>query len=187
MVQRFWLALAAGAVAASGAAAACDAPHHGGASKGAVRATSASYGAAAPSTLYQPPSSRLDPYAALSKINELRVANGVRPLALDPLLAEAAHAHAADLAKRDAISHYGANGSTPVTRVAATGYDAVLTGENVATGYRHFDEVLDGWLHSPSHRKTLLLPDAAHVGLALVYDRSASSRTFWTMVVAEPF
>ncbi|MEO1013993.1 MAG: CAP domain-containing protein [Pseudomonadota bacterium] len=187
MVRRFCLGILAGMLAATGHAAACDTPHQADALQGVARAIPASYAPAPSTKLYQPPSNRLDPYTALSKINELRLANGVKPLTLDPLLAEAAHAHAADLARRDAISHYGVNGSTPVTRVASTGYDAVLTGENVATGYRDFDEVLDGWLHSPGHRKTLLLPDVVHVGLALVYDRNASSRTFWTMVVAEPF
>ena len=136
---------------------------------------------------YIPPGNRLDPQAALEKINALRQAHGAAPLTLDPALNQAAVIHAEDLASRDAISHYGRDGSTPVTRVAATGYDAVLTGENVATGQRRFDDVLDGWFHSDSHRTTLLLPDAVHVGLALVYNPDSSSRTFWTMVVAEPF
>lgn len=137
--------------------------------------------------VYTPPADRLDPQIALARINQVRAAAGLRPLTLDPSLAEAAKAHAADLAARDAISHYGRDGSTPDKRVAATGYDAVITGENVATGQRDFDEVLDGWLDSESHRRTLLLPEAVHTGLALVYNPKASYRTFWTMVVAEPF
>lgn len=136
---------------------------------------------------YVAPGDRLDPYAALDKINRFRAARGASPLAFDAALATAAHAHAADLAARDTISHYGADGSTPVDRVSAAGYDAIVTGENVATGQRRFEEVLDGWIESDGHRKTLLHPTAVHVGLALVYNPEASSRTFWTMVVAEPF
>ncbi len=150
---------------------------------GAVGVQPASY--ISPS--YTAPSKRLDPEIALQKINAFRAASGLPALVLDPALTQAASAHAADLAARDAISHYGADGSTPVTRVASTGYDAIVTGENVATGQRHFDEVLDGWIDSESHRKTLLAPTVIHAGLALVYNPKASSRTFWTMVVAEPF
>lgn len=136
---------------------------------------------------YVPPSDRLDPFAALEKINALRAAEGLGPVALDPLLTRAAAVQAEDLAARDDISHFGADGSNPVTRVAATGYDAMLVGENVSTGQRDLDEVLAGWMHSESHRKTLMMPEALHVGLALVYDPKTSYRTFWTMVIAEPF
>lgn len=136
---------------------------------------------------YSSPDERFDAQHAVRKINEIRRQAGLHALTMNLELSIAAQQHAADLARRDDISHYGADGSTPVTRVAATGYDAVETGENVATGQRHLEDVLAGWLESESHRATLLSRNALDIGLALVYDPDTTYRTFWTMVVAEPF
>lgn len=130
---------------------------------------------------------RLDPSKAIAAINAVRAQKGVGPLSLHTSLNVAAQDHARDLAARNALSHFGADGSTPADRVAATGYDAVLTGENIAAGQRSFDAVLHSWIDSEAHAKTLFAPTLRHAGLALVHDRNAPSRTFWTMVVAEPF
>jgi len=92
-----------------------------------------------------------------------------------------------DLARLDDVSHYGTDGSSPVDRVFKAGYSGVMTGENVSAGQRDLDEVLDGWLKSSSHRKTLLMKEAQHVGVALAYDPKTTYRTFWTLVIAEPF
>lgn len=143
----------------------------------------------APQTLAIPPhgNQRLQPERALAAINAVRAQNGLTPLSLDPTLTRAAYDHARELAARDDISHYGVNGSTPVTRVAAAGYSAVTTGENLAIGQRRFDDVLEGWLASPSHRRTIMQETVQHAGLALVEDPDTTYRTFWAMVVAEPF
>ena len=130
---------------------------------------------------------RLKPVEALEAINRVRAEAGLAPLSLDASLTRAAYAHAEELARRDDISHYGVNGSTPVTRVAATGYSAVTTGENLAIGQRRFEDVLDMWLASPSPRETLMQGSVKHAGRALVEDASTTYRTFWAMVVAEPF
>ena len=136
---------------------------------------------------YQSPAQRFDVAAAVVAINDIRRREGVSPLSLSEELMIAAEAYSRELSHRDELSHYGADGSTPMTRVAATGYDAVLTGENLASGQRKFDDVLSGWLSSPSHRRTLLQENVSDIGLALAYDPDTAYRTFWTMVVAEPF
>lgn len=161
-------------VAAMSPVAACDLgePH------GALAPTLASYAS---------PADRFDVQIAVGRINDLRREAGLPALRLSRELSDAAQHHAVDLARRDDISHYGADGSTPVTRVARTGYDAVQTGENIATGQRSLDEVLVGWMNSETHRDTLLSRNAVDIGLALVYDPNTTYRTFWTMVVAEPF
>jgi uncharacterized protein YkwD len=46
-----------------------------------------------------------------------------------------------------------------------------------------FREVLRGWEESPGHNKNLLLPDATHMGIALVQDPKTEFKSFWTLVI----
>ncbi len=126
---------------------------------------------------------RLNVGAAGKMINAYRRKNGLKALTFDPQLTKAATAHSRDLAKWDRISHYGSDGSNPWDRVRRAGYKARLAAENVGTGQASLKEVFAGWKKSPSHNKNLLLKDARHMGIALVYDAKTEFKTFWTLVL----
>jgi len=126
---------------------------------------------------------QLDVERARDIINQYRHDNGLKPLKLNAELTAAAKAHSRDLAKWDRISHYGSDGSNPWDRVKRAGYKARLAAENVGTGQVTFDEVMKGWRNSPGHNKNLLLGDAEHMGLALVYDPKTEFKSFWTLVL----
>lgn len=126
---------------------------------------------------------RLNASLARDLINQYRADNGLKPLKLDAELSLAAKAHSRDLAKWDRISHYGSDGSNPWDRVKRAGYKARLAAENVGTGQATFKEVLRGWKNSPGHNKNLLLSDAEHMGIALVYDQKTEFKSFWTLVL----
>ncbi|HWE16028.1 MAG TPA: CAP domain-containing protein [Hyphomicrobiaceae bacterium] len=129
---------------------------------------------------------RLDAEKARDLVNAYRRQNGLRPLKLQPALTEAARSHARDLAKWDRISHFGSDGSNPWDRVKRAGYNARLAAENVGTGQITIDEVMKGWEASPGHKKNLLLPEAEHMGIALVQDPKTEFKTFWALVIASP-
>jgi uncharacterized protein YkwD len=129
---------------------------------------------------------RLDADRARELVNAYRREKGLRPLKLQPALTEAARAHARDLAKWDRISHFGSDGSNPWDRVKRAGYNARLAAENVGTGQVTIEEVIKGWKASPGHNKNLLLPEAEHMGIALVQDSKTEFKTFWTLVIASP-
>ncbi len=126
---------------------------------------------------------KLDVAKAQALINAYRKKSGLRPLALDAKLTAAAKAHSLDLAKWDRISHYGSDGSNPWDRVRRAGYQPTLAAENVGTGQVTLAEVFKGWQNSPGHNKNLLLKDARHMGIALVYDPKTEFKTFWTLVL----
>lgn len=126
---------------------------------------------------------KLDPEFSRAIINQYRKEKGLKPLRLNAELTKAAKAHSRDLAKWDRISHYGSDGSNPWDRVKRTGYKARLAAENVGTGQISFKEVMRGWKNSPGHNKNLLLPDAEHMGIALVHDPKTEFKSFWTLVV----
>ena len=129
---------------------------------------------------------RLDVERARELVNAYRKSQGLRPLLLQPALTEAARAHSRDLAKWDRISHFGSDGSNPWDRVKRAGYPAKLAAENVGTGQVNIEEVVKGWQASPGHNKNLLLPDAQHMGIALVQDPKTEFKTFWTLVIGSP-
>lgn len=128
----------------------------------------------------------LDPARARDAINAYRASKGLRPLVLDARLAQAAKAHAEDLAAKDRISHKGSDASDPWLRVRRTGYVPRLAAENVGAGQASLAEVIKGWKKSSGHNANLLLPDATQMGIALVYNPDVSYQSFWTLVLASP-
>lgn len=128
----------------------------------------------------------LDPLKAEQMINTYRSENGLKPVKLHSKLSYAAKAHARDLARHDRISHYGSDGSNPWDRVRKSGYKPSLAAENVGTGQNTLAEVLAGWKESDAHNKNLLLPQAEHMGIALVDAPDTEFRSFWTLVVGAP-
>ena len=129
---------------------------------------------------------KLDVEHARLLINDYRKKNGLKPLELNPQLTSAAKEHARDLAKWDRISHYGSDGSNPWDRVKRSGYNPKVAAENVGTGQATMDEVMKGWRESDGHNKNLLLPDATHMGIALVRDQKTEFKTFWALVLGAP-
>lgn len=126
---------------------------------------------------------RLDAEQARELINAYRRERGLKPLKLNMELTNAAKAHSRDLARWDRISHYGSDGSNPWDRVKRSGYNARIAAENVGTGQASIEEVIKGWKASPGHNKNLLMPDAEHMGIALVHDPRTEFKTFWTLVL----
>lgn len=132
------------------------------------------------------PAETFEPSQALTMVNSYREENGLAPLELDPKLREAALAHAQDLANNDRISHFGSDGSDPWERVERTGFDPKVAAENVGTGQLTFGELLREWKRSPDHNSNLLLPDATHMGVAVVRDPDTQFKTFWSLVLGAP-
>lgn len=126
------------------------------------------------------------PEQALSLVNDYRADKGLPPLDLHPQLERAAFAHAHDLADHDRISHFGSDGSDPWERVQRTGFDPQVAAENVGTGQITFGELFREWKRSPDHNANLLLPDATHMGVAVVEKPDTQFKTFWSLVLATP-
>jgi uncharacterized protein YkwD len=96
------------------------------------------------------------------------------PVAVDDKLAEAAQEFAHYMARTDRFGHT-ADGSRPADRAKKHGYDYCIVLENIAYQYnsRGFttqelsDGFLEGWKHSPGHRRNMLDPDVTQTGVAV--------------------
>jgi uncharacterized protein YkwD len=107
-------------------------------------------------------------------------ANGFRgqehrlPLRRDPKLEEAAAYFAHYLAKTDLLSHT-ADGKEPWERAAEFGYRYCIILENIAYEYNSegftarglAEAFMEGWEHSPGHRRNLLDPDVSDTGIGV--------------------
>ncbi len=110
--------------------------------------------------------------------NQHRAAQGCGALAANAALTGAARGHSGDMAKRDQMTHSGANGSDAGDRIAAAGYTATKWAENVASGHRTPREVVDSWLASPEHRANIL--DCAFTEIGVGHVVNARGVPYWT-------
>ena len=69
----------------------------------------------------------------INAVNAYRAEKGLPAYTVNPRLAQAAQRHANDMACNKLSAHTGSDGSTPQTRVAATGYTCQSVAENVYT------------------------------------------------------
>lgn len=117
------------------------------------------------------PTSDASPNAAeqflLAAANQDRVTRGLQPLRYDPILAQAALAHAREMAERRAISHQFPGEPQLSVRGANAGARFSLISENVARAPLSI-MIHDLWMNSKGHRENLLDPNVNTVGIAVV-------------------
>lgn len=101
------------------------------------------------------------------------------PVTWNGYLARAARAHAADMASKGYFSHVSLNGATIQMRAEAAGYTGWRElGENIAAGYT-LGNVVQGWIDSPSHCKTLMNPSLKEIGVGYTYLPGSPYGTYW--------
>lgn len=116
--------------------------------------------------------------------NQLRSEHALPPLEREERLTAAAAAHAADMARRQVMSHDGGDGSKPAERIERQGYHPRASGENVAFGQRTAAAVMRTWMDSPPHRKNIL-GDFSRVGVAVA--RADDGTPYWCVEFADPW
>ena len=128
--------------------------------------------------------------ALLQESNKARAAQGVAALAFDELLAQAARAHAKEMADLNYFSHQSPNSlnASPADRLANAGSSLVFVGENIAKmpGTEIAVATTEGWMNSPGHRKNLLEPMYSHVGFGTAKDSQGFTYVV-QMLAYQPF
>ena len=124
--------------------------------------------------------------------NEFRKKEGLKPVARNETLAEAAAKFGAYLAEQGVLGHR-AGGTTPSQRVKAAGYDYCSVRENLAYQFDTFgfaaeklaEVCVTGWINSPGHRANLVADDMTETGVGVTYD-PRSGRYFAVQLFALP-
>lgn len=114
--------------------------------------------------------------AVLERVNRARRQGGLAPLKPNERLDRAAQRHAQDMFERAYFQHESPEGATMRDRIEATGYRARIVGENLAFGQTSAEEVVDGWLKSPGHRRNILENKFREMGLGIALGRDGKGR-----------
>jgi uncharacterized protein YkwD len=110
--------------------------------------------------------------ATLCLLNAERRAHGRAPFRREAALTAAAEEHARDMVERRFFEHENPEGESPAMRIARAGYPrAATTGENLGYGTAAAGSpaaIVDGWMHSPGHRRNILRSAFAEIGIGVV-------------------
>lgn len=122
--------------------------------------------------------------------NQERKKAGLPPLTVNSLLNKAAQTHSQNMALKDFYDHEGADGKYHDERIAATGYKAGYTSENIAAGYSTPKQAVNGWMDSSGHRYNILYPGTTEIGVGYYYLENDTgqeqSQSYWTQNFASP-
>ena len=106
----------------------------------------------------------------INALNAYRAQNGLPAYTVNELLTKAATAQANDMACNKLFAHKGSDGSTPTTRVAASGYTASSVTENVYGSYPPLSGqgAVDWWKNDKTdirHNQNLLSTTYTEIGV----------------------
>lgn len=113
-------------------------------------------------------------------LNTLRARHGLAPLGTDPTLTRIARGHAEDMTRNRFFGHVSSDGRTIADRTRQANYRYCHVAENLAMGQGSFEEVLDQWMNSPSHRRNLMQRNVDDFGLV------HGPGNLWVLVLGRP-
>jgi uncharacterized protein YkwD len=120
-------------------------------------------------------------YRMLDSINELRQAAGAPPVELNAQLTAAAATHSQDMHVQNRPWHFGSDGSSPIDRVARTGYPGMMLGENISETFETELETLAAWMEQKDTRDVILDPRARNLGFS--WFQEENGKVWWTLLM----
>lgn len=120
-------------------------------------------------------------FRMLDSVNALREAAGRAPVTLNAQLNAAAATHSRDMSVQNRPWHFGSDGSSPLDRVARTGFTGSMVGEAISETYENEVQTLTAWMENPSTRSVILDPNAANMGF--FWFQEPNGKIWWTLVM----
>jgi len=105
-----------------------------------------------------------DEEGMLQRVNQARAQAGLAPLAMNPVLRQAARQHSLDMYRRHYFSHRTPSGQTPYQRLQALHFHYVTAGENIVFA-QNLDQAWNLLMASPDHKANILNPDFRCIGI----------------------
>jgi uncharacterized YkwD family protein/spore coat assembly protein SafA len=116
----------------------------------------------------------------LALVNQERGKAGLKPLEMDWELQRVARTKSQDMAQKGYFSHQSPTYGSPFDMMKQFGVSFKAAGENIASGQRTPQEVMDSWMKSTGHRANILKPEFTHIGVG--YYRGGSYGHMWTQM-----
>ena len=119
-------------------------------------------------------------------VNEARARAGLAHLAENATLGAVAMAYSGRMARENFYGHVDPQGKQASDRIAAAGYLAQASAENIARGQPDPATVVEGWLNSPGHRANIMNPNLREIGAGYAVNPASPYFHYWTHVFATP-
>lgn len=110
-------------------------------------------------------------------VNEIRVQNGLKPLAHNWELSRVARYKSQDMKDRNYFSHTSPTYGSPFQMIKSFGISYRSAGENIAKGQATPQAVVNAWMNSSGHRANILNASYTEIGVGYV----AEGR-YWTQM-----
>lgn len=111
--------------------------------------------------------SEITPDAVIELTNKDRMKLGVEILQENQILNTAAQKKLDDMSKNGYFAHTSPKGVEPWHWFDMAGYDYLYAGENLAINYKNVEDQEQAWMNSTTHRKNILNPKYADIGVAV--------------------
>lgn len=104
---------------------------------------------------------------------------GLPPLKRNALLDQAAQSHSNNMAVRNFFAHCDVDTKTsPWDRMSSAGY-GYAAAENIAAGQYDPAAVMNAWMNSPGHRRSILSASHREIGVGYVFQPDDQSNVRW--------
>lgn len=120
-------------------------------------------------------------FRMLDSVNALRQASGNPAVQLNSPLNAAAATHSRDMSVQNRPWHFGSDGSSPLDRVARTGYIGPVLGEAISETYESELETLAAWMAEPRTKAVIVDPQAINMGFS--WFQESNGKIWWTLVM----
>ena len=120
-------------------------------------------------------------FRMLDSVNALRQASGNSAVQLNAQLNAAAATHSRDMSVQNRPWHFGSDGSSPLDRVARTGYIGTMLGEAISETYESEVETLSAWMEDSNTRSVIMDPKAVNMGFYWFQEKNG--KIWWTLVM----
>lgn len=117
----------------------------------------------------------------LDSVNALRQAASAPQVQLNSQLNAAAATHSRDMSVQNRPWHFGSDGSSPLDRVARTGYPGSMLGEAISETYENELQTLTAWMQDRGTRAVILDPKATNMGFS--WYQEPNGKIWWTLVM----
>ncbi len=116
----------------------------------------------------------------LAIVNQERAKAGLRPLQMDWELQRVARTKSQDMADKGYFSHQSPTYGSPFDMMRQFGITYSSAGENIASGQKSPQEVMNSWMNSQGHRENIMKPEFTHLGVG--YYRGGNYGPMWTQM-----
>jgi hypothetical protein len=109
--------------------------------------------------------------------NEARIGAGLKPLAYNEKLADAARRKAANMLSENYWAHNSPSGKSPWVWFKAAGYNYLYAGENLAKDFGDTGSMMSAWMASSTHKDNIVNTKYSEIGVAIVPGTLQGSET----------